>query len=64
MRRGLAGVLWLGVGLAKMAALALLIDGDWRRALLALLAAWGQAGLALWLARRHVRPHDPRRHPV
>lgn len=43
----MAGALWLGVGLAKMAALVSLIDGDWRRALFALLAAWGLAGLAL-----------------
>lgn len=55
--------LWLGVGLAKMAALVLLIDGDWRRALLALPAAWAMAGLAIWLARGHGKPHDPRRHP-
>lgn len=47
----MAGALWLGVGLAKMAALVSLIDGDWRRAVLALLAAWSLAGLAL-LGRR------------
>lgn len=44
-----AALLWLGVGLAKMAALVLFIDGDWRRALLGLLAAWCLAGTALWL---------------
>ncbi|MBU6166355.1 MAG: hypothetical protein KGQ52_09485 [Alphaproteobacteria bacterium] len=55
--------LWLGVGLAKMAALVLLIDGDWRRALLALPAAWAMAGLAIWLTRGHGKAHDPRRHP-
>jgi hypothetical protein len=43
----MSAALWLGVGLAKMAALMSLIDGDWRRALLALLAAWSLAGLAL-----------------
>ncbi|WP_165768543.1 hypothetical protein [Sandarakinorhabdus cyanobacteriorum] len=48
MKRGLAGLLWLGVGLAKIAALVRLIDGDWRQALLALLAAWAMAGLAVW----------------
>lgn len=41
--------LWLGVGLAKMAALVWLIDERWQLALLALLAAWSLAGLALWL---------------
>lgn len=41
--------LWLGVGLAKMAALVWLIDERWQLALLALLAAWSMAGLALWL---------------
>ncbi|MCU0890853.1 MAG: hypothetical protein MUE77_03710 [Sandarakinorhabdus sp.] len=41
------GALWLGVGLAKMLALVSLIDGDWRRAALALVSAWGLAGLAL-----------------
>ena len=53
-----AALLWLGVGLAKMAALVLLIDGDWRRALLALVTAWGLAGLALW-CRRASRPANP-----
>jgi len=32
-----------------MAALVYLINEDWQPALLALLAAWGLAGLALWL---------------
>jgi hypothetical protein len=41
--------LWLGVGLAKIAALVWLIDEKWQPALLALLAAWSLAGLALWL---------------
>jgi cyanate permease len=59
-----SAALWLGVGLAKMAALVLLIDGDWRRSLLALVSAWAMAALALWLPRRHGRQHDPRRHPV
>lgn len=49
MKRLLAGALWLGVGLAKMAALVSLIDGQWLPALAALLAAWALAGLALWL---------------
>lgn len=53
MIRGLAAVLWLGVGLAKMAALWGLIDGRWQPALLALLTAWSLAGLALWLGRLH-----------
>lgn len=48
IRAGTAG-LWLGVGLLKMLALVSLIDGDWRRAGAALLAAWGMAALALWL---------------
>jgi len=48
IRIGSAG-LWLGVGLAKMAALVWLIDERWQLALLALLAAWSMAGLALWL---------------
>ncbi len=47
-----AALLWLGVGLAKMAALVWLIDGHWQKALLALPAAWAMAGAALWL-RRH-----------
>lgn len=42
-------VLWLGVGLAKMAALLWLIDGDWRRALLALVSAWTLAGTAIFM---------------
>ena len=41
--------LWLSVGLAKMAALVWLIGEKWQPALLALLAAWTLAGLALWL---------------
>jgi hypothetical protein len=41
--------LWLGVGLAKMAALVWLIDEQWQRAVVALLTAWSLAGLALWL---------------
>ena len=41
--------LWLGVGLAKMAALVWLIDEKWQQALLALVLAWSLAGLALWL---------------
>ena len=49
MTRAAAALLWLGVGLAKMAALALFIAGDWQRALLALVAAWGLAAFALWL---------------
>ena len=48
MRAG-AALLWLGVGLAKMAALVWLIDQHWRPAMLALLAAWSMAALALWL---------------
>jgi hypothetical protein len=39
--------LWLGVGLAKMAALAWFIDNQWQPALLALLAAFAMAALAL-----------------
>ena len=38
--------LWLGVGLAKMAALVWFIEGNWRQAGPALLLAWGLAGLA------------------
>lgn len=56
MNRLLAGALWLGVGLAKMAALVWLIDAHWQAALLALLAAWSLAGLALWLRRGTVKP--------
>ncbi|WP_164156709.1 hypothetical protein [Sandarakinorhabdus rubra] len=41
--------LWLGVGLAKMAALVSLIDGHWARALLALLSAWTLAAAAILL---------------
>ncbi len=41
--------LWLGVGLAKMAALVCFIDEQGQRAVLALLLAWSLAGLALWL---------------
>jgi hypothetical protein len=44
-----SGALWLGVGLAKMAALVWLIDGNWQAALLALFGAWSLAGLALGL---------------
>jgi hypothetical protein len=47
--RAASGLLWLGVGLAKMAALVWLIDEQWQPAGLALLSAWGLAGLALWL---------------
>lgn len=53
MIRIASGGLWLGVGLAKMAALAWLIDEKWQPALLALLAAWSMAALALWLRRLH-----------
>lgn len=53
MKRAAASALWLGVGLAKMAALAWLIDEQWQRALLALVLAWSLAGLALWLRRLH-----------
>lgn len=49
MTRVAAAVLWLGVGLAKMAALVWLIDQQSPRAVLALVAAWSMAGLALWL---------------
>lgn len=45
--------LWLGVGLAKMAALVWLIDEQWQPAVLALLTAWSMAGLALWLRGLH-----------
>ncbi len=41
--------LWLGVGLAKMAALAMLIEGHGLRALAPLLLAFGLAALALRL---------------
>ncbi len=47
MRRLLAGALWLGVGLAKMAALVWLMDDHWQRALLALLMAFALAAIAL-----------------
>lgn len=53
MIRIASGGLWLSVGLAKMAALVWLIDERWQLALLALLAAWSLAGLALWLRRLH-----------
>ena len=49
----MAATLWLGVGLAKMAALVWLIEAQWQPALLALLGAWGLAGLAIWLRRLH-----------
>lgn len=49
MSKAVAGGLWLAVGLAKMAALVWLIDGDWPRALLALVSAWTLAGAALFL---------------
>lgn len=52
MNRLVAGLLWLGVGLAKMAALALLIEGHGLGALAALLLAFGLAALALALRRR------------
>jgi hypothetical protein len=51
VRRLAAGLLWLGVGLAKMAALALLIDGRALPALAALASAWAMAAVALWLRR-------------
>jgi hypothetical protein len=47
--------LWLGVGLAKMAALVWLIDERWQLAILALVAAWTMAGLALWLRALRLR---------
>lgn len=53
MSRVIGAGLWLGVGLAKMAALVWLIDERWQRAGLALLAAWSLAGLALWLRGLH-----------
>lgn len=53
MSRVVAGSLWLAVGAFKMAALVLLIDGDWQRALLSLMAAWAFAAAALFL--RHLR---------
>lgn len=49
MRRATTAALWLGVGLAKMAALVSLIDGRWRTALVALLIAWSLAALAIRL---------------
>jgi hypothetical protein len=49
VRRAGAALLWFGVGCAKMVALASLIDGDWRLALTALLAAWTMAAAALVL---------------
>lgn len=51
--------LWLGVGLAKMAALVWLIDEKWQPAVLALLLAWSFAAAALWLRSRH-RQVEPR----
>jgi hypothetical protein len=51
-----AAVLWLGVGLAKMAALVWLINGQWLPGLLALLAAWSLAGAALWLRSIRTTP--------
>jgi hypothetical protein len=53
VNRAEAALLWLGVGLAKMAALVWLIDGHWRGAGLALLAAWALAGLAVWRRGRN-----------
>ncbi len=47
--RALTAVMWLGVGLAKVAALVWLIEQHWQPAVLALLTAWSLAGLALWL---------------
>lgn len=49
MRRLATAALWLGVGLAKMAALAMLIEGQGLPALLPLLLAFGLAALALRL---------------
>ncbi|WP_017669158.1 hypothetical protein [Sandarakinorhabdus sp. AAP62] len=51
--RAAAALLWLGVGLAKVAALVWLIEQHWQGAVLALLTAWSLAGLALWLRRLH-----------
>ena len=51
MRRLAAWAAWGGVGVAKMAALVLLIDGHWQRALPALLLAWALAGAGLALRR-------------
>jgi hypothetical protein len=51
--RAATSALWLGVGLAKMAALIWLIEAQWQPAVLALLAAWSLAGLAVWLRRLH-----------
>jgi membrane protein implicated in regulation of membrane protease activity len=51
--------LWLGVGLAKMAALVWLIDEKWQLALLALLAAWSLAAAALWLRSRRRQTEPP-----
>jgi hypothetical protein len=50
VRRLATAGLWLGVGLAKMAALAMLIEGQGLRALLSLLLAFGLAALDLRLA--------------
>lgn len=52
MIRVVSAGLWLGVGLAKVAALVWLIDERWQPAALALLLAWSLAGLALWLRAR------------
>ncbi len=43
---------WAGVGLAKMAALVWLIDGNWQRAVVALVLAWMLAGAGLVLRSR------------
>ena len=51
--RTVIAALWLGVGLAKVAALVWLIEQHWQGAVLALLTAWSLAGLALWLRRLH-----------
>lgn len=51
MRRILFLAAWGGVGVAKMAALGWLIDGQWQRAGLALLLAWALAGAGLALRR-------------
>jgi hypothetical protein len=48
-----SAALWGLVGASKMAALVWLIDEQWQRALLALVAAWSMAALALWLRRLH-----------
>ena len=53
MLQAASTALWLGVGLAKMAALVWLIEANWQAALLALLGAWSLAGLGVWLRRLH-----------